>query len=334
MKLEKKEITQKFQRSLHDISIRLIDSYALKYEKKIANLNSPLLRWMDFRLRYIEPFPRQIAFSDKFPNLSLPEDAKRALNHFTNLILKGSDINPYQSRGLIIRNDTSGEDRGKRTDLLWATCDIFHFHLSDKPIPSNQFFSLPADYLAFCLVGGNIIAFIDVLPHPDRKGFSNIALIETICRSWPHYFEGKRLRGISADVHPKTNDELHVLRESGINSCININGGAYMPGAGITSAGTALDVTLRHNYINRCVQQIAAEICISDNQFLRRIQALGVSNPNFTLEVTERGLTIYESESKVAFLLPRPKEGEKNNHYANLHELFLPKWALQKLSYV
>lgn len=167
------EIAARFQRNVDDIAKDFIAAYSLKFTQEVENLNSPLLRWLDFRFRYIDPQPRQVVFSDNFPKKALPEDANAGLQNLVRLIQSGADINPYQGRGLVLRNDTSSQRGESRTDLLWADWNIHHFHLSAAPIPEGQFFSHPADYLAFCIVGGDLVAFIDVLRHPDNLGFSN-----------------------------------------------------------------------------------------------------------------------------------------------------------------
>jgi hypothetical protein len=86
-----------------------------------------------------------------------------------------------------------------------------YFHLSDKPIRAHQFFSAPADYLAFCLVGGNVVAFVDVLRHPDREGFADPGLMEIIARNWPEYLEQYRAKKIVVDSK-KSMADIHALR--------------------------------------------------------------------------------------------------------------------------
>lgn len=181
--LDANTIATKFQDDVNQISSNFIAAYALKFKQEIDHLNSPLHRWLDFRFRYVDPQPRQAVFSDKFPKANLPMHIQAGLEYIIGLIQSGSDINPYQGRGLIFRNDSSGLKKDTRTDLLWADWGILHFHLTTDPIPDGQFFSRPADYLAFCIVGGDIVAFIDVLPHPSAKGFANPELMKTVYRN-------------------------------------------------------------------------------------------------------------------------------------------------------
>src|ERR1019366_7293563 len=129
----------------------LIDDYGLRYEQEVANLSDPLLRGLDFVLRYIRPVPRTILVSNKFPK-QLDAGTERALHRLEQLIQEGGDINPYQSKGLILHNDTSGSKRQQRTDLLWADWGIHHLHLDDTPIPNGSYFSdRNSDWLLFCM---------------------------------------------------------------------------------------------------------------------------------------------------------------------------------------
>jgi len=209
------DLNAEFQKNIDSIAAELIGTFSLKFKQEVPHLSNPLLRWLDFRFRYIDPQPRQIVFSRKFPKRKLPASTKAALKKISMLITSGIDINPYQGRGLTLRNDFSGERRETRTDLLWADWGIHHFHLSNEPIPTEQYFSRPADYLAFCLVGGNVVAFIDILPHPNKEGFANPELIQTVASSWPEYMKQFRLNGIDPG-HEHTQSEIKTLRTAGL----------------------------------------------------------------------------------------------------------------------
>ena len=117
------ELENQFHKDIDRIVKDLINNYELKYEEEVANLSEPLLRWQDFFTRYIPPRPRQIFASNKFPK-NLSAEADSALHHLERLIQNGANINPYQSKGLMMHNDTSANKRQQRTDLLWADWGI------------------------------------------------------------------------------------------------------------------------------------------------------------------------------------------------------------------
>ncbi len=329
--LSKNELVAEFQRNVDAIATELICAFSLKFKQEVVNLSDPLMRWLDFRYRYVDPQPRQVVFSKKFPKRNLPTSTKTALENVVRLIKKGGDINPYQGRGLTLRNDISGERNETRTDLLWADWGIHHFHLSNELIPSDRYYSRSADYLAFCLVGGNLVAFIDVLPHPDKEGFANPKLIHTVASNWPDYMKQFRLNGITPN-HKYTQAEIHTLRTNGTASILNINGAAYMgPGMGVTTASTPTKITIGYNHVREYTRNLAALVCEPEGAFRTpEIADLSVP-PNFSITPTPAGLSVYESQTGCAFLLPSAKPSRKAGVLETFHELVLPPWACKSL---
>ncbi len=327
--LSPNELIDEFQQNITDIATNLIGAFSLKFKQEVPNLSNPLLRWLDFRLRYVDPQPQQIAFSRKFPKRKLPDSAKKGFKKLCERIEKGGDINPYQGRGLILRNDYSGERKDTRTDLLWADWGIHHFHLSSEPIPEDRYFSRPADYLAFCLVGGNLIAFIDILPHPDKEGFANPDLIRTVASSWPDYMAQFKLNGIASGHHQRTQAEIHTLRANGLSPSLSIKNVAYSsPGMGISSASTPLRVTLSYDHVRELTRDLAR--CVCDAGGLFRTQEISglKSPPKFSLAPTPYGLAVFEEHTRHAFLLPEAAPNKELKPWEILHNLILPRWAL------
>lgn len=323
-KLDATEISSAFQASVDGIAVDLIRAHSLKFDQAVEHLSSPLLRWLEFRLRYVDPTPRQAVFSDKFPTHQLPAEAREALGQLIQMIEEGRDVNPYQGRGLL-KNDVSRELRRSRTDLLWADWGIIHFHLNATPIPSGQYFSFPADYLAFCIVGADAVAFVDVLAHPHGDGFSDFSLIETVHQNWPAYMEGFKLKGIlSGDSFSQS--EIHRLRESGVNPPLVLGGSVYMsPGMGVTSASTPTKVTLIMDRLRSRVDELAKVISEEDGQISRTLLEIGAGRPVLSLCATERGLVVYDETSDTAFTLSKLRNMDE------VCDLMVPLWAIEKL---
>lgn len=320
-----------FQRNIDALSLSLIKVFSLKFKQEVPNLSNPLMRWLDFRLRYIDPQPRQIILSNKFPKRGMPQNTKSAFKKICKLIEAGRDINPYQGRGLILRNDFSGERHDARTDLLWADWDIYHLHLSNEPIPPNQYFSRPADYLAFCLVGGNLIAFIDILRHPSKEGFANPELIETVAQNWPRYMDQFQLHGISPS-RGHTQDEIHTLRSNGCTPSLTINNTAYIgPGMGITSAATPTKVTLTADRVRAFARDLAVAVQDPSGSFRTETITALEEQAEFSLAPTAHGLVVYEAKSQHAFHLPESQPYKAPTPMEAFHDLLLPKWACQAL---
>lgn len=330
--ISEQELAANFQLDATELAITLIGLYSLKFKQQVDNLSNPLMRWLDFRFRYIDPLSREVVYSNRFPKVDIPRSATGALNKLVALIKSGGDVNPFQGRGLTLRNDTSGNQKEARTDLLWADWGIHHFHLSDDPIPKDQYFSKPADYLAFCIVGGDLVAFIDVLPHPKREGFANPTLINAIFENWPDYMAQYQLKGIWPDTS-HTQAEIHTLRANGIHASLNFAGCAYMgPGMGVTSASTPTKIVIAHNRLVANIDELARVVCDPSGQFHTPEIANLTTTPVFSLTPTSNGLAVYEKTSRQAFLLPRPTLGKPTHFLEVIHDLLLPEWASGKLS--
>ncbi len=329
--MNKKELAAKFHHDVENICKELIDAFSLKFKQEVPNLSSPLCRWLDFRYRYIDPQPRKVVFSDRFPKKRLPDTAQRGLKKMIRAIKLGKDINPYQGRGLTLRNDFSGDKKNTRTDLLWADWDIHHLHLSPFPIPKDQYFSKPADYLAFCIIGGDLVVMIDVLRHPDNEGFANPDLIKTVERNWPDYMAQFQMKGVMGEKE-LNQQEIHQFRSIGLNAPLTIEGDVFMgPGLGLTSAATPLKITMAEGRIQRTLQSLAELVCDPEGQFRNStVNQLG-NKADYSIVPTPNGLCVYESMSRCAYLLPSTSIAESSSELADIHDLIMPGWARAQL---
>lgn len=329
--MENAQINIKLRNDLDVLARRFIAIYSLKYTESTSNLASPVTRWLDFCLRYVSPKPRNIIYSDQFPKL-LPQDIQGGLDVFVAKIEKGEDINPYQGKGLIERNDTSGGSSTKRTDLLWASWGILHFHLTKNPIPSGQYFSDRSSYQAFCIFDEDTVAFIDVLPHPQGEGYSDPHFMQIIAENWPHVLEKFELKGMLPGT-PPTASETHQLRNVGVNSMLTINGKSYAPpGMGLTTAGTSLNQQKFHMHINAAIGELVKSIELNP-EFEENAVKAGVTDPEYGLTVTGKGLRLYEAKSKTVFNIDDASSPTLKLLQGNL----FPDWAIKeyaKSSYV
>lgn len=317
-----------FQKNVDEIASTLIKKFELRFKQEEKKLSCPLNRWLDFRCRYVDPMPRKVVLSEKLSKIKLQSSAQRGLRSLVRKFSAGENVNPYQGRGLTLRNDTSGLKKHARTDLLYADWNILHFHLSNEPIPAGQFFSKPADYLAFCLIGGNVVAVIDVLPHPDRAGFANTDLFATMADSWPRYIEQYELKGILGG-NTFSSPEISQLREAGITTPTEHNGKIYMgPGGGITSAGTSLRAGRSSDYLRDTVDALAKMTDDPQGQFRSHPIIQETSNPYFMLTLDPRGLSIREDKSQIHFAINRPKFGEEPTRFESMSDMLVPEWAI------
>lgn len=319
-----------FRQDLNTIGRALIRAFGLTFSEKVPNLSEPLPRWFDFRFRYVEPKPRLVVFSDRIPRMQISQ-VPRPLLSFIKRVATGQNINPYQGRGLKLRHDTSGVDHSKRTDYLFAAWNILHFHLSDDPIPAGQYFSKPADWLAFGMVTDEQFVLIDVLRHPDREGFSDPALLETVARCWPEYMEQFRIKRPSAGERPLSKDQIHHLRSLGVNAPFVHSGHSYIgPGGVYTSAGTTMKTTIAMAHIVRTIEPLANTCWIPDGPYRSHSAVSMVADPRFSLRLYEGGLGIYEEHSRTLFVQPQGPDVVTGD-LRWLSDLVIPPWALSEV---
>ncbi|MDP9933490.1 hypothetical protein [Variovorax paradoxus] len=323
----------RFESDLEDLAAAFVDKFGLKFNKEKPNLSSPLLRWLDFRQRHVDPYPRPVVLSDKFPVANLPDETQKGLQQLIERFEQGADVNPYQGRGLIRKNDTSGEAKHARTDLLFADWGILHFHLTTKPIRPGRFFSEPDDYLAFCLVGGNGVAFLDVLPHPEKLGFANVDLFDTMARNWPEFMDKFKIRGqLLQSGAPLTTVQVSEFREAGVGAFYNFNGTLFRsPGGGVTSASTPRRLTLACDQISALVRTLATLVDDPVGQFRTHSAVTAVANPEFRLGIGSSGLCVVEAISKTDFLLPKAASNTELSWMQRLNNEFAPPWAAEAL---
>lgn len=119
-----------FLKNLEDIASDLIVQFRLEFKREAAQLSSPLLRWLEFRMRYIDSKPREVLKSVAFP-MTLPSTVEKGLLDLQKLMSEGGNLNPYQSKTMVQFHDVSGKRRAKRTDFLWADWGIHHLHITD-----------------------------------------------------------------------------------------------------------------------------------------------------------------------------------------------------------
>lgn len=325
----------RFYRNLEKIVTDLLSAYRLEFKQEVPHLSRPLDRWIDFRLRYIDPIPRQIFASNNFPK-KLPMAVAKGLGILEKLIMEGTDVNPYQSKGLIRFNDVSGKRREKRTDLLWADWGITHLHITDEPIGAGEYFSNRKcsngeSWLLFCIFVGNTVGLIDVRSHEDEYVFSDQDLISTVKESWPDYLERFQLKGVVASRENFTSAEISSLRANGITCPIQIGDDVYMPGMGISSASTSVLVTTKADQVLDWVDSLAVLVDDETGQFQTEVRRLGIDNPKFELCLTARGLAIFEPKANIAFTFSKKIDDESSVYFSRMVDLICPEWALKVL---
>ena len=308
------------------ISRDLIEAFGLRYSEDVPHLSDPLLRWLDFRERYIEPRPRELPTSGGF-EARVPLAARSALAHFMQLARNGADLNPYLSRRSKTF-DVSGQKSQWRTDALWADWGITHAHLTEAPIAENMELSESSDWLLFFIASPDVLALIDVRPHSEEGVFQAVDLVEKAFRSWPDYatrFEINVVQGEKPNAPPEA---IARLRKGGVNQTLQIDGKTYIPpGLGMTSASTAMRMTLMRDRLVQNANLLARDAADPSSWIHQQAIAKGILNPTFRLVVD--GDSLGRQAGNTVWNLPRNVPVTSAQFF--VQDRMLPPWAAERL---
>lgn len=178
-----------------------------------------------------------------------------------------------------------------------------------------------------------MVAFIDVLRHPDKQGFANPELMEIVHRNWPGYLEQFEVRGMLVSREGfRAQEDIHNLRSNGISSLLTLGNKLYMgPGMGVTSAATSTRISLAANRVRVYVDTLVDMVCDPSGQFQTEIARHTVNEPRFSLAMTPAGLAVYEEVTTIGYPLSKWRNGEERTLLNELRNLFSPDWAIAHL---
>ena len=200
------------------------------------------IRYLEMRVRRIEPVPRQVHFSDEIHDSlgSLIRDVDQKYRekaseawgtvfYLSSLFEDGGNVLPHLSR--LVTNT----DPGKPDGLLWDY-GMHHLHLS-RNVEADGFVERTR-WLLFTIVGAEDAYFVDVRLHTDPERFQWVRqdLLMIVHRNWPELTESRLLRGVTGDEI--TDTQKRELRRKNVNVVHAIEGLAIAPlGLGTTSDG-------------------------------------------------------------------------------------------------
>ena len=225
-----------------------------------ADLNHLASRYLEMRIRRIEPVPRKVHFSeethDSLGNLSREADPKvheKALEawgtvfYLRHLFESGDTVVPFQSR------EVNNTEPRKPDGLLWDYA-MHHLHLSRKD--GRHGFVKGSRWLLFAIVADQDVFFVDVRPHVDPEKFQWVHqdLLDIVHNNWPELTENRLLHGVTGTK--VTNAEKLELRRKNVNLAHEVGGRAIAPlGFGTTADGhSALCRFLAYKFLHKLKQ--------------------------------------------------------------------------------
>lgn len=326
----------RFRQNVEKIAADLIAIYQLQFQSEVPHLSDPLARWMDFRLRYVDPVPRKILVAKHFTT-HLPPAVEAGLSALATKMIDGHDINNYQSKSLIRFNDSSGKKRAKRTDLLWASWAITHLHITDLPVPGGEFFSPRRssegdEMLLFCIFTDDAVLFIEVADHQEEGLFEDQRLMRIVYDNWPEYMERFKLHGLLPSRQPFSDNECKAIWKSGGTTSLQFDDQVFMgPGMGLTTASTPLKVRRAMSDLLGWASSFAEFACDPEEPVFSAVKAFGIDDPEFDLCMTPRGLAVAEQSGRVALTFPKGKTDAISRYCERMESLLFPSWALEKV---
>lgn len=227
-------IKMDFVSDLPKIAKDVLDSYGVKYSN-IKDERELVEMFVNLQLKLIYPIPRKVIKSKKIKNFPFSDKIQNALANLEEKFLNGIDVNAHLSKKIL---------EGKFTDYLLADWNIYHLHLNLGPLDEKGFIRR-SDYILFLTIYKDVAYFVDVRPHGEEYVFAQKELLQIIADEWPWIIEVYRIKGING-IEKSFDDakEIHQLRKAGVMIVHEVNGSVIAPmGGGITTAGTALNVT-------------------------------------------------------------------------------------------
>lgn len=201
-------------------------------------------RWFDSSIPYKVVYSQELLAKMR----ELTDEEILALKDIEERLANRKSITQYMSRGI-------KETNIKKSDFLLKNWNIYHLHL-EKFVPPIARYTKPN--LLFFQPKGQVVHFIDVLPHPSGVEWFKRELLETIYKNWPNLL--KFLNGVKP-TQEIPDDEIHNLTKQ-VVTIIDFHGGALIPSNhGVVCSGHSyMAVDKAHRIFNKlriCEQELA-----------------------------------------------------------------------------
>ena len=200
-------------------------------------------RYLEMRIRRIEPTPRKVHFSEEIQyslgDLARNNDPKTSAKAMEAWATVFYLRHLFASGGTVIPYLTERVNKTEKTDgLLWDYA-MHHLHLSRNV--GKKGFVERADWLLFAIVADQDAFFVDVRPHtdPERLQWVRQDLLSIVHSNWPELTASRVLHGVTGGT--VTDIEKQELRRKNGNLIPEVGGRAIAPlGWGTTTDGHSM----------------------------------------------------------------------------------------------
>lgn len=265
-----------------------------------------LVTYINWQNRLISAVPRKVLRSSAFDGNPLALERSTAIKKIVKDIERGRDLTKYLSRGVKVgfalppNPNKKQLNRRQELDLLLNDWGIHHLHISTT-VEADGFVERDGP-LIFAVFKERTAYLIDVMNHE----WTNEHLIQVIVRTWPDAGLAFELKGIIPSEQTYMAEERAKLRGAGLSSCVNIDGRAFMPSSGISTAGTSTRASLTAMQILRTLKNFEEKIQANPVELLNFIRQNGgnlQSDPAFEFSFFDQGFGVIETTSGFPILL-------------------------------
>jgi hypothetical protein len=274
--------------------------------KIVAALNamSPqelLVLYINWSDRLVPPAPRQVMTSLAFEKSPIRQERAEVFSKILGDIAQGRDLTPYLSRRvrtgyeLPQKSGSKKLSKLKHLDLLLNDWGIHHMHVS-ATLESDGFVARDGP-LIFALFRPDRAYLIDVRTHDD---FADEDLIRIIVDTWPSAGLVHQLKGVVGLEQQRSKDDRKLLRSAGIATLVQFGDRVFLPGTGISTAGTSSGASVRCGKILRTLKKFEEHVEADPNQcreWIRQQGGLPGEVLRFEFEVFQNGFGVIEMTS-------------------------------------
>ena len=205
-----------FRSDLYDAIVSEFARQGISYPEH-SDLAGLATRYLEMRIRRIEPVPRQVHFSDEIHDSlgklsrNTDEQASEAWGtvfYLCHLFERGKTVTPHLSKEVNVTDPRIPDG------LLWDY-GMHHLHLSRAD--GKDGFVRRSDWLLYVIVADQDVFFVDVRPHKDSEGLQWVRqdLLTFVHSNWPELTEGRLLHGVTGST--VTDLEKLELRRKNVN---------------------------------------------------------------------------------------------------------------------
>lgn len=175
-KRKKAELKKYIYEDIQSEIRKYYNSEKIEYKDK-EEPEDTIIDFFAYLYRLIPVIKRNVHYSEellsRINSNDLPEEHIKILERYEDAFSMGEDMNIFLSNNI---------KKSRETDFLRYTWHLYHLHMSSKFVENKeQMKNNRSDTQLLCIINGNDVYFVDVIPHPTKaEEYFNIRSLEII----------------------------------------------------------------------------------------------------------------------------------------------------------